>query len=355
MAIGDPSRSNVDSINNLDVGNPLHVQNSDNSSSMIKFGFVDGSRLKSANATSNVLSTQWDRCNATETYDKVDGSVVYNLLQKINIVIQGGKSVADYYHRLDSLGREFDALTKFPKCTCEVQCTCDASKELSVHQQFMKLMQFLMGLDECYQPVRSALLTRDPLPDVKDAYNTVSREESYRGIPKSSGVSETKMNATSFAAHCNRCYELIGFPPGFKKFASNANNVKHSFNANVDVKNDKQHFGSLSPSGFTPQQMQKLLTLINDSGSGNFHANMAGANQHPTVSTVGMFSVVDVSSLNITVGHPNGTLTTISHIGNLKLTNNVVLYDVIVVPGYCVSLLSMNKLIRDSKMFFLKS
>ncbi|GKB90804.1 ribonuclease H-like domain-containing protein, partial [Tanacetum coccineum] len=49
--------------------------------------------------------------------------------------------------------------------------------------------------------------------------------------------------------------------------------------------------------------------------------------------------------------HSNGTLATISHIGNLKLSKNVVLYDVLVVPRYCVSLLFVNKLIKDSKVF----
>ncbi|GJT31751.1 ribonuclease H-like domain-containing protein [Tanacetum coccineum] len=93
---------------------------------------------------------------------------MYNFLQKINSVKQGGSSVADYYHRLNSLWREFDAMTKLPKCTCEVKCSCDASRELGLHQQLMKLMQFLMGLDDCYQPVRSSLLTRDLIPKVKD-------------------------------------------------------------------------------------------------------------------------------------------------------------------------------------------
>nr|GEV45779.1 ribonuclease H-like domain-containing protein [Tanacetum cinerariifolium] len=195
-----------------------------------------------------------------ETYDKVNGFVMYNLLQKINIVKQGGSSVSDYYHMLNSMWREFDALTKLSKCTCEVKCNCDASKELTLHQQLMKLMQFIMRLGECYQPVRSALLTKDSIHDVKDAYNNVCREESYRGV-----------------------LSLL---------------------------------------------MKKLLSLINDNRSDNFHANMAGANQQLTVSTVGMFSVVDVSSLNITISHPNGTLDTISHIVNLKLTNNIVLYDV---------------------------
>ncbi|GJX39016.1 hypothetical protein Tco_0252319 [Tanacetum coccineum] len=105
-----------------------------------------------------------------------------------------------------SLCREFDALTKLPK---------------------------------------SALLTRDLLPKVKDAHTTVSKEETHRSVPESFVVSESKLNATSFAAKSfnntkskirhtiDRCYEIIGFPAGFKR---NPNFRKQNFNANVDVK-----------------------------------------------------------------------------------------------------------------------
>ncbi|GJT65381.1 hypothetical protein Tco_1016861, partial [Tanacetum coccineum] len=228
------------------------------------------------------------------------------------------------------------------------------------------------------KPIRSALLTRDPLPELNDAYTTVSREESHKGIPKSSSVSKSKLNVTSFVAksfnnnrrnfnnnrgftsnnninrgpnpslNCknygkightiDRCFLIVGFPHGFKR---NTNTVKQGFSANTEVKlNDKQYSFSLS-SGFTYEQMQKLLSLMNDTSTGSIHANMAGwiinsgANQHLNVSTVGMINVIDITCLNITVAHPNGTLATINHVGNLKLSNNVVLYDVLVVPGYC--------------------
>ncbi|GKD13126.1 hypothetical protein Tco_1197533 [Tanacetum coccineum] len=124
--------------------------------------------------------------------------------------------------------------------------------------------------------------------------------------------------------------------------------------------------------------LKKLLNMINEKPSGSIHANMAGrasffngnvrlnknfskyfysnsslsmitvtmgwiidsgANQHLTRSITGMSNVVDISELKITVGHPNGTLATIKHVGNLKLANNVMLYDVFVVLGYCVSLM----------------
>ncbi|GKB35686.1 ribonuclease H-like domain-containing protein [Tanacetum coccineum] len=82
-------------------------------------------------------------------------------------------------------------------------------------------------------------------------------------------------------------------------------------------------------------------------------ANMADsrANQHMTIFTTNMFGIIDIYDLNLTVGHPNGTLTKIKYVGNLILSENVVLFDVLVVPKYCVSLLSVNKLIKDSRLF----
>lgn len=68
----------------------------------------------------------------------------------------------------------FDKLPKF---------TCAAREDVLKHNQLMKLMQFLMGLNNVHQPTKSSLLSRETLPNIKDAFATVSREESHRGIP----------------------------------------------------------------------------------------------------------------------------------------------------------------------------
>ncbi|GKB19040.1 ribonuclease H-like domain-containing protein [Tanacetum coccineum] len=180
-----------------------------------------------------------------------------------------GSAVVDSINNLDA---EFDALTKLPKCACEVKCSCDASKEFGLHQELMELMQFLMGLDDCYQPVRSSLLTRELFPKVKDAYIVVSREESHRGVYESSGVTESKLNATSFVA---KCFELVDFPNGFKS-SSNSNPVKQGFNANADLKQNEKICSGNPSYGFTSKQMQKVLSLINETPSSSIHANMAG-------------------------------------------------------------------------------
>ncbi|GJX15623.1 ribonuclease H-like domain-containing protein [Tanacetum coccineum] len=390
-------------ISSLDASNPLHLHANDSNGTPLvsikltgvenyriwasaiklglqtknKMGFITGSVLKSDYVASNLLSDQWDRCNAVvlswilgslsqdvylghvfsdnaalvwkelqETYDRIDGSIVFTLLQKINSFKQGGLPVSEYYHKLNSLWREFDILTKLPDCVCE------ARAELIDHGKLMRLMQFLMGLDDVYQPIRSSLLTREILPEVRDAFLIIAREESHRGISSSSVKTEKPQASVGnynnlLCKNCGlkghtveRCFEIIGYPPGFKrnpnlKVSNNFNNNK---NNNADVKTSlvgnneiRTSTGTLS---FTNDQVQKLMSLLNDKFRSVAHANMA----------------VDVSELNITVGHPNGTLAKITHIGNLKLNNDVVLFDVLVIPEYCVSLLSMHKLIKDSKL-----
>ncbi|GJT70416.1 hypothetical protein Tco_1029702 [Tanacetum coccineum] len=83
------------------------------------------------------LLEQWDRCNV----------VVLNWI-------------------LSSFSQDVESniLTKLPDCTCE------AKAELIDHGKLLRLMQFLMGLDDVYQPIRSSLLTRKILPEVKDAF-----------------------------------------------------------------------------------------------------------------------------------------------------------------------------------------
>nr|GEU44493.1 putative reverse transcriptase, RNA-dependent DNA polymerase, Gag-polypeptide of LTR copia-type [Tanacetum cinerariifolium] len=233
----------------------------------------------------------------------------------------------DYYHRLNSLWREFDALTKLSKCVCEVKCSCDASKELCLH--------------------------RDPLPKVKDAYTTLSREESHRRIPETSSATELKMSSTSFVAKpvnnsrrvynnnnnstrgsnnnnmnrgpnpnlvcenfdmightSGRCYEIIRYPPCFKKVSNlvkqNGSN-KQNFNANFDFKNsDKQSSTSVSSLGFTSEQMQEFLSLINDNATGRVNANMAGFEKR---------------GLGDWLGHPFNQILSVLQ-SDLNITNN---------------------------------
>ncbi|GJU34769.1 ribonuclease H-like domain-containing protein [Tanacetum coccineum] len=90
-----------------------------------KIGFIDGSYRRSN--TDEVLGKQWDRVNAM-----------------------------------------------LPRCTCH------ASDDFKKRNQLMKLMQFLMGLDDTYMQIRSSILSRETFLDARSVYATISSGESHR-------------------------------------------------------------------------------------------------------------------------------------------------------------------------------
>ncbi|KAJ0454457.1 putative RNA-directed DNA polymerase [Helianthus annuus] len=443
-------------IGKLDIGDPLYLHPSDSSALTIvsvklkgtenyavwsasmklaleaknKFGFVNGKCEKSTE--DDVLASQWDRCNSVvltwllnsvseelflgqvfsslasevwedlkETYDKIDGSVVYDLFKKINNISQNGSTVADYYNRLTTMWKQFDAMLQLPTCSCK------AAKDYNDFSMLIKLMQFLMGLDDVYQPVRTNLLTRETFPSVKVAYSVVSREESHRltsNGSKGQNVSFASKSNQSFESrrktsnqrgpnsvlkctHCNmlghtvdRCFELIGYPPNFRKRTNNTSGKTNvSGKSNAAVGSSSSASASVLP--FTPEQIAKLLNLVGDksanvSSTGVESTNVggescfvssgiscsssvffegitswivdSGASQHMINSDKDMFNAIDVSEFDIKVGHPNGTNVKVVKIGNVKLTNDVVLKDVFYVPEYHVNLLSVHKLAKDN-------
>nr|GEX74333.1 RNA-directed DNA polymerase, eukaryota, reverse transcriptase zinc-binding domain protein [Tanacetum cinerariifolium] len=63
-------------------------------------------------------------------------------------------------------------------------------------------------------------------------------------------------------------------------------------------------------------------------------------------------NVYDISHLKIKVAHPNRTESFISNIRNLKLPNGLVLFGVLVIPEYRVTLISVHNLAKDNKIFY---
>ncbi|KAK1422630.1 hypothetical protein QVD17_17916 [Tagetes erecta] len=303
-----------------------------------KMGFIDKTCKKPTD--DNVLANQWDRCNSVvltwllnsvseelyvgqvyselasdvwddlnETYNKIDGSVMFSLYQKINSVTQNGSSVSDYYHRINTMWKQFDAMIHLPSCTCQ------ASKEFNDFNQLIKLMQFLMGLDDIYQPVRTNLLTRDPLPTIKTAFSIISREESHRGahasskgqnvgyVSKSNQFYDTKRkNNSNFkgpnpnlsCTHCNklghtvdRCFELVGYPQSNKpRFGqgSNTNQINKPAqsskpgNSSVQSRTGQSVSSSNNATlpGLTSEQIARLVGILNEKPADTQSNNIGG-------------------------------------------------------------------------------
>ncbi|GKB18227.1 hypothetical protein Tco_0852150 [Tanacetum coccineum] len=77
----------------------------------------------------------------------------------------------------------------------------NASKGFKKHNQLMKLMQFLMGLDDSYMQIRSSILSREVLPDVRSAYATIFSVESHRVTSSSVFGSSQRSQASAFGSN----------------------------------------------------------------------------------------------------------------------------------------------------------
>ncbi|GJZ83071.1 cysteine-rich receptor-like protein kinase 8 [Tanacetum coccineum] len=113
----------------------------------------------------------------------------------LNTVKQENSLVEIYYQKIKGLWDEFDALEAPYLCLCV--CSCANGRINGERDQRKRLIQFLMGLDECYSNIKGQFLLMQPLPTAAKAYTMVRHEKKQRdGIaPKS--TSSTILNSYS--------------------------------------------------------------------------------------------------------------------------------------------------------------
>ncbi|GJZ62009.1 ribonuclease H-like domain-containing protein [Tanacetum coccineum] len=234
-----------------------------------KTGFIDGSCRRSN--TDEVLGRQWDRVNAI-----VLGWILNSISEKLFL---GNFFSKRAKHVWDELKETYD--------------------------------KFLMGLDDSYMQIRSNILSRDPLPDVRGAYAIISSEESHRVVSTSSvGASKRPNNVTRPSGGGNR--RTNGGP---QLVCENCGFNGHTIDSSLST--------------FSDDQLSKIISLIKDNSLNNgkgVQANMAagvivdsGANQHLTYTDKYLVNVINISNLGIKVSHPNGTEAVITSVGNMDL------------------------------------
>ncbi|GJZ76995.1 ribonuclease H-like domain-containing protein, partial [Tanacetum coccineum] len=356
----DVGDNNVTLVSKLDVNSPLHLHPNDSAALTNVFvklkgtknyqvwscvmllalegknknGFIDGSCRRSN--IDEVLGKQYDRVNAVvlgwildsiskelflgqiflkrashvwdelnETYDKVDGSMTFNMHHKINSLSQNGSSIANYYHKLNALWKQFDVL-------------------------------ILMGLDESYMQIKSNILSREPLHDVINAYAIISSEESHR-VVSSTGTSQWSQSSVFNSNVRNR--NNVQRPQSSSTSARPGNVTRPS-----NIRNRRPNGGSAmicKHCGFNGHTIERCFKLI------GYPADFRKKNSSNNNNNQG------VQNFNrrflIMVSHPNGTEALITKVGNMKLTEHLTLYDVLVVFEYYASLMSVHKVARDSK------
>ncbi|GJZ13005.1 ribonuclease H-like domain-containing protein [Tanacetum coccineum] len=246
-------------------------------------------------------------------------------------------SLSEYYHECNSLWMQFDSLVDLPACTCE------GSTKLKEHAQLLRLMQFLIGLDDMFKSVRSIILTTEPIPDVKSAFATLSRDESNRNSHSTSR--SVKAGPSAFAARSNNSNGNSNWNSinssnnnGNKRFGRVSNLVCKHCNMTghtIDRCFELSDHSKSTTHTLTSDQYQILMSLLSDACiASTSHASVARASQHIIYCATFLYDIIDVTHLNLTVSRPNETIEQVKQLGNIKLRNNLILKDVLVVPGY---------------------
>ncbi|GJW13503.1 putative nucleotidyltransferase, ribonuclease H [Tanacetum coccineum] len=195
-------------------------------------------------------------------------------------------------------------------------CTCVAAKHFDQHNQLIKLMQFLMRLDESYLAIRSNLLTIEPLPSVKSAFFVISGEESHRNVT-SGGT--TKPAATAFAAKTfdNKKKVNNNYKGSGSNSNSNSNNNNRGPNPNLKCTN-------FNKTGHTVDRCFELIGYLVAHVKRNFNSYSGPVTSNNASADV-LFN--GVSSNNATTGNSHD-LKANRNVGIGKQYNGLYLSDV---------------------------
>ncbi|KNA09881.1 hypothetical protein SOVF_149230, partial [Spinacia oleracea] len=275
-----------------------------------KFGFVNGEFEKPTDETSAEFSA-WKSNNSTicswmfnsidesiqpsvaghkiaremwldfkERYSNNNGPRLNQLKAQYHLLRQTTMSVVSYYNRFKAL---WDELYGSEDLTCG--CTCAAAAKLCARVERDKTHDFVLGLDdEQYSNIRTQILTTTVTP----ATNNLSSQ-----------VTTTTNSAPPTCSFCgrfghdyDRCYQRVGFPPKSGRggrggrgsrsrggasggrgqqtqVSANAARVPHQQPANdaTTSSTSRPANNDSSPTGFTTEQMQRLITLLESSSA----------------------------------------------------------------------------------------
>ncbi|XP_075074777.1 uncharacterized protein LOC142162332 [Nicotiana tabacum] len=235
---------------------------------------------------------------------------MYYLHREIFTLTQGTSSILVYYSKLKDLWDEYDSIMPLPTY-------CDKSKNYNEHQQYQRLWQFFMGLNEGYSEARSQILMKSKIPTINQAYATILQDESQKIIAgghcdasnnldlmalftsKNAGHKQKK----NYSLECDYChlrvhtkkncyklmrcdfcnmkghlkenyYNIIGYPADFK-----AKRKGQPMSGNMAQSEGITTTNYTSPSVFTQDQYIQILNMLSKTTIGDtsgHSAHMAG-------------------------------------------------------------------------------
>ncbi|CAE5958149.1 unnamed protein product [Arabidopsis arenosa] len=102
---------------------------------------------------------------------------IYELLQRLATLRQGGDSVGEYFGKLSKAWMELSEFDPVQECKCG-GCGCESTKRAKEAREKERRYAFLMGLNKEFDYVRMKIMNKKNPPSVHEAYEMVVRSES---------------------------------------------------------------------------------------------------------------------------------------------------------------------------------
>lgn len=133
--------------------------------------------------------------------------------------------MAAYYGKLKKLWDELQEIEGIPVCECGAMnhCTCLLLKKMLEREYKNRVMQFLMGLNDSYEHVRTNKLSTDPLPTVNKVFHTVMQIERQKDI---TGLGNNQQDSVALNANRQSQYRQGDGKKEFKKDKADKSHLK---------------------------------------------------------------------------------------------------------------------------------
>ncbi|XP_059316718.1 uncharacterized protein LOC132067476 [Lycium ferocissimum] len=279
-----------------------------------KLGFINGS-CKSPSVDSpsfhfGLDAMIWSLLDLEDRFGQSNGAKLYHLQKEISDLVQGNSDIAGYFTKIKLLWDELDAL--YTSVTCACDCKCGGKTKMLKSHQDERLIQFLMGLNDTYGPVRSNILMISPLPNVNLAYSLLIQDEKQREFyvnSKFPGDSSSYLAVILLIS----ATEQLGFYADFKFTKNQKFQVGIKSNAVLGTPN-AQHtvFLEGEENPFTQEQISQLLQILKHTKVGNpgVNASMVECTGNPfTPDQISkLFQLLQLSSLRVSSSDVNANM-----------------------------------------------
>ncbi|KAF7816942.1 uncharacterized protein G2W53_030911 [Senna tora] len=350
-----------------------------------------------------------------DKYGKAAKPQVFHIKKKLAAIKQNGESLAVYSTKLEKYWEELNSLEPKIRCSTEHSSCCHSNKQHDDRDSSNQVMQFLMGLDDCYDTVVNNILMLEPTPSYNKVYAIVATVESKKEVMAETASSteatalavknfeQSKYNSVNrsgssgnkkdvkkgdrFCTVCNKpghmedtCFKKHGIPEWYTEYKAQKSKKTQSFSSNVStVDSASQSSNGVDMSLFSEmiqKELQKFMKskasseekTVNTSCFADFAGNVhsysdmvfqngnwiidSGASSHISGDLTLFSSLRDVNNSN-TVLLPDGTVKKVKHIGEVRINDKILLKEVLYVPDFRYNLISVHRLAESGQMQFM--